>query len=297
MKTLFIAYNQKDKVVTRLIYHGLKGRYWQDVDLFLDEVSIQPGHDIHSEAIAAAKKAALGMVVLSEYTQRSSYVSQETGILLSRDIPKIYVALHDDWQIPPGYARTIKSFPMYSYQNPAVALNELATLVVQFLNPVTTGPIELVNKATRLQVEGKLDDAVQILNAAQQLDPKYDEVYLVKTNILRMLQRYDEAFRTVDDGLCRLPGNARLLAHKAFLFFTAERYREAIELYSEVLDMTANRDQYALYYKARCLERLGNLSAALELFEACSDLYATTSIGNRALLLAATCRKQLSDVG
>jgi hypothetical protein len=125
---IFIAYSHKDKVIARFIYHALSMEPW-DIEVFMDEFSIQPGEDIKQKCIENAQKADLGIVILSEYTQKSEYVPQEIGLLLSMEIPKIYVALHEDWEIPPGYEKTIKSFPLYEEKNPFEGMNKLKELV------------------------------------------------------------------------------------------------------------------------------------------------------------------------
>ncbi len=88
MKTIFIAYNHKDKVIARFIYHALSKEPWRHIEVFMDEFSIQAGKDIKQKCLEKAKSADLGIVILSEYTQKSEYVPQEVGLLLSRDIPK-----------------------------------------------------------------------------------------------------------------------------------------------------------------------------------------------------------------
>jgi len=74
MKTIFIAYNHKDKVIARFIYHALSKEPWRDIEVFMDEFSIQAGEDIKQKCLEKAKSADLGIVILSEYTQKSEYV-------------------------------------------------------------------------------------------------------------------------------------------------------------------------------------------------------------------------------
>jgi len=128
MKTIFIAYNHKDAVVTRFIYKRLVAEDWPEVEIFMDEFSIMPSEDIRERCLLKARTADLGIVVLSEYTQQSEYVPQEVGILLNRDIVKIYVSIHEDYRVPPGYERTVKSFPLYE-GNPSEQLDRLAELI------------------------------------------------------------------------------------------------------------------------------------------------------------------------
>ena len=149
MSSVFIAYNHKDKIIARFVYHSLSREPW-NIEVFIDEFAIQPGEDIKQKCLEKAKSADLGIVILSEYTQKSEYVPQEVGILLSRNIPKIYVALHESWQIPPGYEKTIKSFPLWEYKDPSEGIRKLIELVRDILKPEEIGAIELINKAAKL---------------------------------------------------------------------------------------------------------------------------------------------------
>lgn len=132
MKVVFIAYNNKDKILTRVIYMRLVEEQWPGVEIFMDEFSVRPGEDFKEKCVSKARVANLGIIILSEYTQKSEFVPQEAGILLAKDIPKIYVALHEDWKIPPGYEKTIKSFPLYE-GNPYEALERLVLIVRELL--------------------------------------------------------------------------------------------------------------------------------------------------------------------
>ena len=116
----------------------------------MDEFSIQPGEDFKQKCLEKARHADLGIVILSEYTQKSEYVPQEVGILLSRNIPKIYVATHESWEIPPGYEKTIKSFPLWQEKDPSEGMRKLIDLVRNFLKPKEIGVVELINKSVKL---------------------------------------------------------------------------------------------------------------------------------------------------
>ena len=132
MKIAFMAYSSWDKVMARLIYFRLVKERWQDLEIFMDEFSVRPSEDFSITCLEAARAASIGIIVLSDYTQRSAFVLQEIGILMDRAIPKIYVALHEDWKIPPGYDRTTRSFPMYD-GNPYDNLERLVVDVKHLL--------------------------------------------------------------------------------------------------------------------------------------------------------------------
>lgn len=155
MKTIFIAYNHKDKVIARFIYYALSKEPWENIETFMDEFSIQPGEDIKQKCLENAGNTDLGIIVLSEYTQRSEYVPQEIGLLLSRDIPKIYVTLHESWGIPPGYEKTIRSFPLWEEKDPYEGIRKLIELIRNLLKPKEIGAVEIMNKAAKLANQGR----------------------------------------------------------------------------------------------------------------------------------------------
>lgn len=160
MKRIFIAYNNKDKVIARLIYHSLVGQDWPDISVFMDEFSIKPGEDWKERSIAEAKKANLGIVILSEYMRKSEYVSQEVGIMLSRKVPVIYVALHEDWKVPPGYEKTIKSYPLYDAKSPLTSLGELVKLIENTLRIASAPDLRILKQKFTQQHLGALDGIV-----------------------------------------------------------------------------------------------------------------------------------------
>ncbi|MCK4223707.1 MAG: tetratricopeptide repeat protein [candidate division Zixibacteria bacterium] len=289
MKTIFISYNHKDKVIARLIYYALSKESWADVEVFMDVFSIQPGEDIEQKCLEKVKSADLGIVILSEYTQKSEHASQEVGILLSKEnIPKIYVALHESWEIPSGFGKTIKSFPLWEEKDPSEGTRKLIELVRSLLKPKEIGAVELINKASKLANQGKFDDALEYCERAIQIDPDYDEAHLSKVSNLRRLRRYAEALQSVNEALNRFPNHAKVLYYKAFLLYSMKRFREAVNIFDEVLKMTNGLDQYALYYKGRCLAQLGNIDEAINAFEACYKINSTTSRGRDALRMRGT---------
>lgn len=295
MKIVFIVYNHKDKVIARYIYHNLSKQNWADVEIFMDEFSIQPGEDFKEKCLATAKIADLGIVVLSEYTQKSEYVPQEVGILLSKDIPKIYIALHEDWKIPPGYEKTIKSFPLYEERDPSEGIRKLVELVRSIIKPKEIGAVEPLNKAAKLASQGKFEEALDYAEKAIQIDPNYDEAYLSKIHNLRRLHRYDEALQTANTALDIFPGHVRVLYYKGFLLYSMQRFSDAIAIFDEVLNKTDGADQNALYYKGRCLVRIGRVNEAIKVFEACYRVNPTSKLGRKALHMKGTLKARTTQ--
>lgn len=287
MKSIFIAYNHKDKVITRLIYYTLSREPW-DIEVFMDEFSIQPGEDIKQKCLEKARSADLGIVTLSEYTQKSEYVPQEVGILLSRDIPKIYVALHESWEIPPGYEKTIKSFPLWEEKDPSEGIRKLIELVRIILRPKEIGAVEMINKAAKLANQGRFEEALRYAERAIQIDPNYDVAYLPKIQNLRRLRRYDEALQTCNEALTIFPNHTKVLYYRGFLLRSMKKFSEAIKDFDKVLDMTDGLDQNALFYKSRCLEEMGNFNEAIKAYEACYKISPTTTRGKEALYRKST---------
>ena len=293
MKTIFIAYNHKDKVIARFIYHALLREPWETIEVFMDEFSIQPGEDIKQKCLEKARSADLGIVILSEYTQKSEYVPQEVGILLSRDISKIYIALHESWEIPPGYEKTIKSFPLWEEKEPFGGIEKLIEFIRNLLKPKETGAVEILNKAAKLGNQGRFEEALQHAERAVQIDSNYDVAYLFKIRNLRRLRRYDEALQTCNDALTIFPDHAKVLYYRGFLFWSMKKFSKAINDFDKVLGMTGGLDQNALFYKCRCLEQMGNFNEAIKVSEACYKINPTTTRGNDALYRKSTLKTQI----
>jgi len=251
----------------------------------MDEFSIQPGEDIKQKCLKKAKNANLGIVILSEYTQKSEFVPQEVGVLLFNNIPKIYITLHESWKIPFGYEETIKSFPLYEERNPFEGMNKLTELVRSILKPQEQemGTVELLNKGATLANQGKFEEALEYATRAIQIDPNYDVAYIAKIENLRRLGRYSEALQTIEDALLILPNHATILFHKGFLLYSVKKFTEAIDAFDKVLDMTDRKDQRSLYYKGRCLERLGIFDDAIKVFDSCHKVNPNSTIGIKAL--------------
>jgi len=288
MKSIFIAYNHKDKVIARFIYHGLSREPWEDIEVFMDEFSIYPGEDITQRCLEKARSAHLGIVILSEYTQKSEYVPQEVGIFLSRDIPKIYISLHENWGIPPGYESTIKSFPLWEEKDPSKGIGKLTKLVRSLLKPKEIGAVEIINKAAKIANQGNFEEALQYAERAIQIDPNYDVAYLSKIRNLRRLRRYNEALKTAKEALTIFPNHVKILYSRGFLFWSMKNFLEAINDFDKVLSMTESLDQNSLYYKGRCLEDMGDFDEAIKAFEACYKIDPTTTRGKNSLYRKST---------
>lgn len=288
-----MAYNHKDKVIARFIYHALSKEHWENIEVFMDEFSIQPGEDIKQKCLEKTRSADLGIVILSEYTQKSEYVPQEVGILLSRDIPKIYVALHESWAIPPGYEKTIKSFPLWEEKEPSEGMRKLIELVRSFLKPKEIGAVEIMNKAAKLANQGRFEEALQYTEIAIQIDPNYDVAYLSKIRNLRRLRRYDEALQTCNEALTIFPEHVEVLYYRGFLFWSMKKFSEAINDFNEVLSKTDGLDQNALFYKGRCLEQMGNFNEAIKAYKVCYKIDPTTGRGKDALYRKSTLKARI----
>ncbi|CAD6492283.1 MAG: Tetratricopeptide repeat protein [Candidatus Argoarchaeum ethanivorans] len=282
----------KDKVIARFIYHALSREPW-DIKVFVDEFSIQPGEDINQKCLEKAKNADLGIVILSEYIQKSEYVPQEVGILLSIDIPKIYVALHESWKIPPGYEKTIKSFPLWEEKNPSEGINKLKELVRSLLKPKEIGAVEMVNKTDKLANQGRFEEALQYVERAIQIDPNYDVAYLSKISNLRRLHRYDEALQTCNKALTIFPEYTRALYYRGFLYWSMKEFTKAIKDFDKVLMATDGLDQSALFFKGRCLEKMDNFNEAIKVYEECYKMAPTTSRGQDALYRKSTLKARV----
>jgi len=293
-KIIFIAYNHKDKVIARFIYQKLIKEGWFNIENFMDEFSIKPGKDIKTECIEKAKNADLGIVILSEYTQKSEYVSQEIGILLARDIPKIYVSIHENLVIPPGYEKDIKSFLLYEERNPFMGLSKIVELVKAYLDPEEIGPVELATRGTKLAAQGKFDEALECYEKAILRDPDYDIAYFSKILNLRRLGRYNEAIQFADKALAKFPNHTEILTKKAFVLYSIKKFEEAIKIYNKILFLDSNNIN-AMYYKAECLNKSGKFDKALKYFREVNEHNPDSKLGKRANRRIIVLKNKTSD--
>ncbi|RLF42540.1 MAG: hypothetical protein DRN17_07720 [Thermoplasmata archaeon] len=82
MSSVFIAYNHKDKVIARFVYHNLSREPW-NIEAFMDEFAIQPGEDIKQKCLEKAKSADLEIVILTQLCQtKTESVCFETSTLI-----------------------------------------------------------------------------------------------------------------------------------------------------------------------------------------------------------------------
>ncbi len=183
MKTIFIAYNSKDRVFARFIYQSLLMQRWADIEIFMDEFSVKSGEDFKEKCLSEAKNANLGIIILSEHTQESEYVQQEVGILLSKDIPKIYIALSEDYKIPPGYEKTTQSFPLYDEKDISEGIKKLIKNIENILKPKKLDIKELFDEAIELINQGKYEEGLKNVEylAEAEIKIKKDPIYQINT--------------------------------------------------------------------------------------------------------------------
>lgn len=286
MKNIFIAYNHKDKIIARLVYHALSYNEWTNIEVFMDEFSILAHEDIKTRILEKARKTDLGIIILSEYTLKSEYVPQEIGILLSLDIPKIYVALHEDWRIPPGYENSIKSFPFFEWKNPTHGINELILIVKNILNPLEReiGAKELVNKAAKMSNLGDFKQALFYSEKAVQSDPQHDNAHINKINNLRKLGQYEDAIKAADEALSYLPNHPNILGVKGFVFYSIKEYENAINLLEKAVKIADRQDQRMLFYLACSYNELNNYHSARRIYEECIKLNPTSVWGRKSVI-------------
>ena len=155
MKKIFLGYSNRDKVLARLLYHYLRGYVWPNAKIFAYEFSLTPGESWADQATNEASSADLGIIVLSEYIKKSEFLPQEVGVLRAKNVPVIYVSLHEEWRIPPGYDASIHSFPMFNYMNPMDALPDLGAHMRRQLSLPAESETE---REKKYRVSGRLRD-------------------------------------------------------------------------------------------------------------------------------------------
>jgi hypothetical protein len=133
MESIIIIYSHTDEFIARLIYFHLVKELRPNWEVFIDDYSVNPSENFHSKCISAAIKSKIGLIILSQNTYESEYASQEIGMLIGKNIPRLYLAVHKECNIPQGYDKNIISFPLYS-GNPYDNLNKLTMIIKNMLN-------------------------------------------------------------------------------------------------------------------------------------------------------------------
>jgi tetratricopeptide (TPR) repeat protein len=81
------------------------------------------------------------------------------------------------------------------------------------------------------------EEAIESFDRALEADPYDDSALDWKIRSLRFLRKFEEAARTVSNGLETLPGNVALWNQRGWLSYDQKRYEQAIEAFDRALDL------------------------------------------------------------
>jgi len=122
---VFISYSTKDFTLVEHVRSILQN---SSVEVFVAEYSVAPGQLLSAEIIAAIKECNLFILLWSNNSKESEWVSQEIGIATSEKNQIRPVVFHQESSLP-GFISNIKYLPLY--KNPDSALSWLRTNVFE----------------------------------------------------------------------------------------------------------------------------------------------------------------------
>ncbi|CAD8070098.1 unnamed protein product [Paramecium sonneborni] len=108
----------------------------------------------------------------------------------------------------------------------------------------------------------KFDQAIQLFD--QSINNKYVIAYASKAKVLRAQQKYEEALKTVEQGLQIDEQLPPLFIVKASILYDQKKYEESIQICNQVKD---DQNVHALRLKALCLRQLDKKEEALKLYD------------------------------
>jgi tetratricopeptide (TPR) repeat protein len=86
------------------------------------------------------------------------------------------------------------------------------------------------------EIGEKFEEALAAYNRALEIGfDTYKSVFFLKANVLRKLQRYDEAIATLDEAIALVPGNFMYYEVKAVFLLEVGRMREVLAVYNTLL--------------------------------------------------------------
>jgi len=139
---------------------------------------------------------------------------------------------------------------------------------------------DLTKKAAELIQSKNYSDALRLCDQAILTLPKNSEFFLIKADVLRLMEKYEESIY-VYKKVCELnPENSVALNNLAICMRKLGKFDEALIYNSKAITMDPN-NTYFLSSKAICLLYLGKLTEALEI----SDKISTATEKNTEILI------------
>lgn len=101
---VFISYSTKDLKIVAHVRSLLQG---SNIEVFVAEYSVKPGQILPAELITAVKTCNLFLLLWSENSKESEWVSQEIGIATAENKPIMPIVLNPGMSLP-GFIKNRK---------------------------------------------------------------------------------------------------------------------------------------------------------------------------------------------
>jgi tetratricopeptide (TPR) repeat protein len=125
---------------------------------------------------------------------------------------------------------------------------------------------ELYSIGNQLELEGKINEAIEYYERAQALDPNATEIYISLAGALYMVQRFEEGIVHVQNALKIEPNNPRLYKIIALGYVGKRDLSEATKYYLEAIQLEANNlENY--FATATLLEASKEIEKAIAVLE------------------------------
>jgi len=131
---------------------------------------------------------------------------------------------------------------------------------------ITEDPVSWYERGKELYFQGQLEEALNALEKALELDPEYVDAWNGKGIVLDDLGRYEEAIEAYDKALALDPEFAYAWNNKGNALGNLGRYEEAIEAYDKALALDPEYAD-AWYNKGIALGNLDRYEEAIEAYE------------------------------
>jgi len=126
--------------------------------------------------------------------------------------------------------------------------------------------LELFSIGNQLELEGRVNEAIEYYQKAQELDPNAIEIYVSLTSALYMVQRFDEGIGYMEQALSIEPDNIRLYQILALGHVGKRDFSRAIDYYERASALEPeNQEMYIAI--ATLLEASKNIKGAIDVLE------------------------------
>jgi tetratricopeptide (TPR) repeat protein len=114
-----------------------------------------------------------------------------------------------------------------------VIISVFRILTLSLLLYTDGSALEFFSIGNQLELEGKINEAIEYYQKAQELEPNAIEIYVSLTSALYMLQRFDEGIGYMEQALAIEPDNVRLYQILALGHVGKRDFAQAIEYYEK----------------------------------------------------------------